>query len=53
MQMNLLMKSVGLFVQDIDKGREFIFDSAHLMYCKCYKVNFRRGGSYIDSPDRI
>ena len=21
------------------------------MYCKCHKVNFRRDGSYIDSPD--
>ena len=21
------------------------------MYYKCHKVNFRRGGSYIDSPD--
>ena len=21
------------------------------MYDKCHKVNFRRGGSYIDSPD--
>ena len=26
------------------KGSDFI-------YCKCHKVNFRRGGSYIDSPD--
>ena len=23
------------------------------MYYKCYKVSFRRGGSYIDSPDWI
>ena len=23
------------------------------MYCKCHKVNFKRGGSYIDSPDWI
>ena len=23
------------------------------MYYKCYKVNFRRDGSYIDSPDWI
>ena len=23
------------------------------MYHKCYKVNFRRGGSYIHSPDWI
>ena len=23
------------------------------MYCKCHKVNYKRGGSYIDSPDWI
>ena len=23
------------------------------MYYKCHKINFRRGGSYIDSPDLI
>ena len=35
------------------KGSEFIFDSVQLMYYKCHKVSFRRGGSYIDSPDQI
>ena len=34
-------------------GRDFIFDSAQLMYYKSHKVNFIRGGSYIDSPDWI
>ena len=29
------------------------FDSVQLMYCKCYKINFKHGGSYIDSPDWI
>ena len=33
------------------KGSEFIFDSAQLMHCKYYRVNFRHGGSNIDSPD--
>ena len=33
------------------RGSDFIFDSIQLMYYKCYKVHFRRGGSYIDSPD--
>ena len=33
------------------RGRDFIFNSVQLMYCKCHKVTFRRGGSYIDSPD--
>ena len=31
----------------------FIFDSLQLIYCKCHEVNFRRNGSYIDSPDWI
>ena len=30
-----------------------IFDSVHLMYYKCHKVNSKRGGLYIDSPDWI
>ena len=32
---------------------DFIFDSVQLMYYKCHKVNFKRSGSYIDSPDCI
>ena len=30
---------------------DFIFHSVEMMYYKCHKVNFRRGGSYIDSRD--
>ena len=33
------------------EGSEFIFDSVQMMYYKCHKVNFGRGGSYINSPD--
>ena len=35
------------------KGSDFIFDCAHLLYYKCHKIGFKRGGSYIDSPDWI
>ena len=35
------------------KGSDFIFDVVQIMYCKCHKVNFNRGGSNIDSPDWI
>ena len=35
------------------KESEFIFDSFQLMHCKCHRINFRHGGSYIDSPDWI
>ena len=32
---------------------EFILDSVQLMYSKCHRVNFKRGGSNIDSQDWI
>ena len=33
------------------KGRDFIFDCDQLLYYKRDKINFKRIGSYIDSPD--
>ena len=33
------------------RGSDFIFDSVQLLYCKCYKLNFKCGGSYSGSPD--
>ena len=33
------------------RGTDFVFDYVHLLYYKCHKINFSRGGSYIDSPD--
>ena len=33
------------------RGSDFIFDSVQLMRYKFYKVNFKRGSSYIESPD--
>ena len=33
------------------RGSDFIFDPVQLVYYKCHEVNFKRGGSYIDSPD--
>ena len=35
------------------KGTDFIFDGVSLLYYKCHKINFKRGGSYIKSPDWI
>ena len=32
------------------RGSEFVFDYVHLLYYKCHKINFNRGGSYIVSP---
>ena len=34
-------------------GSDFIFDSLQLMYYKFHKVNFKRGGLYVDSPDWV
>ena len=30
-----------------------IFDCGNLLYYKCHKINFKLGGSYIDSLDCI
>ena len=35
------------------RGSGFVFDSVQLLYYKCHKINFKRGGSYIDSPEWI
>ena len=35
------------------RGSVFIFDSVQLMYYKCHKVSFKRGGSYVDSLDQM
>ena len=35
------------------RDSEFFFDYVHLLYYKCHKINFNRGGSYIVSPYQI
>ena len=35
------------------RGSNFGFDIVQLMYYKCHRVIFIRGGSYIDSPDWV
>ena len=35
------------------KRSDFIFDLVQLLHYKCHKVNFKRGASYIDSPNWI
>ena len=57
--MKLLMHSLSNFdwpryyrnLETSMRGGDFIFDSVQLMYYNCLKLNFRCGGSYIDSPD--
>ena len=33
------------------KDSDFMYNCVHLLYCKYHKINFERGGLYIDSPD--
>ena len=35
------------------RGSDFIFVCLNLLHYKCDKINIKRGGSYIDSPDWI
>ena len=35
------------------KGIDFIFDSVQLLHYKCHKINFKCGGSYIDSVEWV
>ena len=35
------------------RGSNFIFDSIQLLCYKCHEINFKRRGSYFDSPDWI
>ena len=49
--MKLLKNFLNHFLIDIKGGSDFIFDSVHLLYYKYHKINFKRGGSNIDSLD--
>ena len=48
-QSHLSRYPIGL--KRLMKGSDFIFDCVHLFYYKCYKTNFKRSRSYLDSPD--
>ena len=54
---DLLFKSLYLLYEEnlktSMKGSDFIFDPVQLLYYKCHKVIFNRGGLYIDFPDWI
>ena len=47
------MKVVVIEIKLSIKDSDFAFYCVHLLYYKCSKINFERGGSYEDSPDRI
>ena len=35
------------------RSSDFIFDCVHILYFRCYKINFKQGGSYVGSPDWV
>ena len=46
----LLFPRYQIVLETSMRGSDCIFDSVQLLYCKCHKMNFKRGKSYIDSP---
>ena len=36
-------------LEKLMKDSEFAFSDAHVLYCKCHKVNPNHVGSYVDS----
>ena len=48
-----LLNRFQIRLEKSKRGSGFIFDYVILLYYKCHKINFKRGGSYIYSPDWI
>ena len=38
-------------LEELMKGKEFVFNYVNILYYKCDKINLNHGGLYIDSPD--
>ena len=53
MQMKSLLSRYQIGIETLMRGSDFIFDSVQLLYYKCHKINFKRGGSNTDSPKWI
>ena len=54
----LFLKRYQIGLETTMKGSYFYFDCVSLLHNvsllhKCHKINFKRGGSHIDSPDWI
>ena len=48
-----LLSRCQIGLETLITGNDFIFDSVQLLLYKCHKINFKCGGTYIDSPDCI
>ena len=49
----LLLSRYQIGLETSMRGSYFIFNGVNLLNYKCHKINFKRGGSYTDSPDWI
>ena len=48
-----LLSSYQIHLETSKTESDFILDLVKILYYKCHKMNFKRDGSYIDSPDWI
>ena len=46
-----LLSTYQIGLETSMKGSDFIFDCVHWLHYKCHKIDFKQGGSYIDSPN--
>ena len=46
-----LLSRYKIGLQTLMREIVFISSSIQLVYCKCHKINFKRGGSYTDFMD--
>ena len=50
---NSLLSRYQIGLETQMRGNDVIFNCVGLLYYKCQKKNFKRGGSHIDSPEWI
>ena len=48
---NFILRRYQKGLEESMKGSEFAFDSVDSFHYKLHKMNLKRGGSYIDSPE--
>ena len=51
--LNYFLIGIKNINETLMRGSDFIFDCVYLLFYKCNKINFKRGESYVNSPDWI
>ena len=46
-----LLQKYKEVLEETVRGSDFVIDSINLLHYNLHKINLKRGGSYIDSPD--